>query len=176
MNYLLPFPVWFTARRGRVMDRNNCIFVQGYSPDDMAKLSTVSVGELHAALERVSTGKATKRLMIALAYKDGVAVDTLSDRYGIPRSTVYYWLDRFEELSIDEAIEDDDRPGRPPALTADEREQLQAELAQSPDAFGFDAESWSTELIRAHIEESYGVAYSYGHVRRLRRAFEIDSV
>ena len=142
----------------------------------MAKLSTVTVDELHAALERVTTGKAAKRLMIALAYKDGAPVDTLSERYDIPQSTVYYWLDRFEEMPIDEAIEDGDRPGRPPALTTDEREQLQAELAQSPDAFGFDATSWTTELIRDHIEESYGVAYSYGHIRRLRRAFEINSV
>ncbi|WP_137285379.1 helix-turn-helix domain-containing protein [Halorussus salinisoli] len=141
----------------------------------MAKLSNVAVDDLHAAVERVSTGKAAKRLMIALAYKDGVTVDTLSERYDIPRSTVYYWLDRFEELSIDEAIKDDDRPGRPSALTPDEREQLQAELVQSPAAFGFDAAAWTTELIRDHIEEQYGVTYSYGHIRRLRRAFETES-
>lgn len=142
----------------------------------MGKLSTVSVDDLHVALECVSTGKGAKRLMVALAYKDGVLVETLSERYDIPRSTVYYWLDRFEELSIDEAIEDEDRPGRPPALRDDEREQLQAELAQSPDNFGFDATTWSTELVRDHIENQYGVTYSYGHVRRLRRAFDIDSV
>lgn len=141
----------------------------------MAKLSTVAVGDLHNALERVSTGKAAKRLMVALAYKDGVTVDTLSERYNIPRSTVYYWLGRFEELSIEDAIEDDDRPGRPPALTAAEREQLQAELAQAPDAFGFDAAAWSTELVRDHIEEQYGVTYSDGHIRRLRRDFETES-
>jgi transposase len=79
--------------------------------------------------------------MIGLAYKDGVTVNTLSERYAIPRSTVYYWLDRFVELSLNEAIEDDDRPGRPPALSADERQQLQAELTQSPNACGFNAES-----------------------------------
>jgi transposase len=142
----------------------------------MAKLSTVTVADLHAALECVSTGKAAKRLMVALAYKDGVPVETLSERYAIPRSTIYYWLDRFEELSIEEATEDEDRPGRPPALTTDEREQLQAELAQSPDTFGFDAAAWSTELVRDHIEERYGVTYSYGHIRRLYRKFEIESI
>lgn len=142
----------------------------------MNKLATVAVDDLQEVLEDVATGKAAKRLMIAPAYKDGVAVDTLSERYAIPRSTLYYWLDRFEELSLDEAIEDDDRPGRPPALTADERQQLKAELTQSPDVFEFDAESWSTELIHAHIKDSYGVTYSYGHIRRLRSAFEIDPV
>ena len=122
----------------------------------MEKLASVSREVLQQALADVATGKAAKQLMIALAYRDGVAVDTLSERYGIPRSTVYYWLDRFEDLPIDEAIEDDDRLGRPPALTADERDQLQTELAQSPTIFGFTAASWSTERIHEHMDH-YGV-------------------
>lgn len=56
----------------------------------MGKLSSVAVNDLHEPLETVSTAKAAKRLMIALGYKDGVRVDTLSKRYAIPRSTVYY--------------------------------------------------------------------------------------
>lgn len=44
----------------------------------MAKLSTVMVDNLHEVLERVSIGKAAKRVMIALASKDGVFVETLS--------------------------------------------------------------------------------------------------
>ena len=77
----------------------------------MTKLATVAVDDLHEALEDVATGKAAKRLMIALAYKDGVSVETVCERYDIPRSTVYYWLDRFEEMPIEKAIEDEDRPG-----------------------------------------------------------------
>lgn len=56
----------------------------------MGKLAPVSWDALQTALADVSTGKAAKRLIIALAYKDGVSVDTLSERYAIPRSTVYY--------------------------------------------------------------------------------------
>lgn len=50
----------------------------------MVKLATVAVANLHETLEGVSTGKAAKRLMVALAYKDGVSVETLSERYDIP--------------------------------------------------------------------------------------------
>lgn len=142
----------------------------------MTKLSTVTVEDLHDALKTAATGKAAKRLMIALAYKDGVSVETLSDRYAIPRSTVYYWLDRFEQLPIDDAVEDDERPGRPPELTAEERDELQIDLVQSPQTFGFDAESWSVETVHEHIRHEYGVEYSYGHVRRLLRTLEQDSV
>lgn len=141
----------------------------------MDKLSAVAVTDLRDALGSVSTGKAAKRLMIALAYKDGVSVDVLSERYGVPRSTVYYWLNRFEEMSIDEAIRDEKRPGRPPALTDGERDELRDDLAQSPQTFGFDANLWSTEAIKTHITEKYGVEYSHGHVRRLLRSLDFDS-
>lgn len=138
----------------------------------MDKLSAVAVGDLQAALDQVSTGKAAKRLIIALAYKDGVSVETLSERYAIPRSTVYYWLGRFEEMPIDEAIKDEDRPGRPPALTRDERERLQTDLGESPQTFGFETDSWSAKLLQKHIVEKYGVEYSEGHIRRLLCSFD----
>jgi transposase len=141
----------------------------------MEKFASVSWDALQNALADVTTGKAAKRVMIGLAYKDGVTVKTLSERYAIPRSTVDYWLDRFEDVSIEEAIEDEDRPDRPPALPADGRAQLQTELAQSSTAFGFTATSWSTDLIRDHIEARYGDTYSDGHIRRLRRTFDIES-
>lgn len=129
------------------------------------KLATVSAQELREALSDASAGKAAKRLMIALAYKDGVSVETLSERYGIPRSTVYYWLDRFEELSVEEAAEDEHRPGRPPELAPEQRGELRIDPVKSPRTFGFDAASWSTETVREPIENRYGVRYSEGHVR-----------
>ena len=141
----------------------------------MAKLSRVAVDDLQAALADVSAGKAAKRLMIALAYKDGISVDTLSDRYAIPRSTIYYWLDRFEEMPIHEAIEDEDRPGRPPALTESERERVKADLQNPPSAYGFEVDLWSIETLQKHIIDKYRVEYSKGHIRRLLRAFKIES-
>ena len=95
----------------------------------MNKLAEVNAEELQAALATAQTAKATKRLMVALAYADGVRVETLSERYDIPRATVYSWLDRFEHQSISEAIEDESRPGRPSKLTASQRERLFDELA-----------------------------------------------
>lgn len=100
----------------------------------MEKLTDIPADELREALEAASSAKAAKRIMVALAYKDGVSVDTLSERYAIPRSTVYSWLDRFEK----KPIKDDDRSGRPPALTAEEREELKADLACSFQMFGFE--------------------------------------
>jgi transposase len=105
--------------------------------------------------------------MIALAYLDGVPVETLVDRYGVPQSTVYSWLDRFEERPLADALHDDERPGRPPKLSPEERETLADRLEGTPEAVGFDAEAWTPELVREHVDRAFGVSYSVGHARRL---------
>ena len=135
----------------------------------MNKLADVDTDALQAALATASTPKAAKRLMIALAYADGVRVETLSERYDIPRATVYSWLDRFEHQPIDDAIEDESRPGRPAKLDASQRERLSDELMESPAASGYDASEWTPPLVQRHIERIYDVTYSMGHVRRLLR-------
>lgn len=138
----------------------------------MDKLADVSADALRTALGDVESAKAAKRLMVALDYKDDVSVDDLTERYGIPRSTLYYWLDRFEESSIEDAIEDEPRPGRPPRLTDTARETLQTDLTDTPVSHGYDTDEWTPELVQSHIEREYGVAYSTGHVRRLLREFD----
>lgn len=133
----------------------------------MPDIAGVTASELRAALETADDPKAVKRLMVALAYLDGVRVETLVDRYGIPQSTVYSWLDRFEERPLADALHDEARPGRPPKLEPDEREALAAHLDASPEAVGFDAQTWTPELVREHVEREFGVRYSVGHARRL---------
>lgn len=146
----------------------------------MDKLEDVSTDELRTALRNVESAKAAKRLMVALDYKDDASVAVLAERYGIPRSTLYYWLDRFEEQSIADAIEDEPRPGRPPRLTDAARASLQADLAESPSAHGYDDsaedDEWTPERVQTHVEREYGVSYSLGHIRRLLREFESEGV
>ncbi len=139
------------------------------SSHSMDKLADITVDRLLEALDEVDSAKAAKRLMIALAYKDGVSVDTLSDRYGLSRSTVYSWLDRFEYRSIESAIEDDSRPGRPPKLDDDQQSAVRTALASDPSAYDYDASKWTPELLQHHIESEYDVSYSLGHVRRIIR-------
>jgi transposase len=135
----------------------------------MNKLDEVSLSSLRDQLEAAESPKATKRLMIGIAYKDGVTVSTLSDRYSVPESTLYYWLDRLDEKPLSQAVEDDDRPGRPSELDERERGAVFDALADSPEAYGFEASSWTPELVRQLIEREYDVNYSLGHVRRLIR-------
>lgn len=135
----------------------------------MNKLDDVDPDALRAALDDADDAKTAKRLMIALAYRDGAAVGTLSERYGIPKSTIYYWLDRFEERSIADAIEDEDRPGRPSKLDDDERERLARAVERAPSEHGLEDGEWTPETLQTFIEREFDVTYSLGHVRRLLR-------
>jgi transposase len=135
----------------------------------MGKLEDVDPDDLRAALSDAETAKAAKRLMVALSYVDGVAADEIASRYGIPRSTVYYWLDRFESEPIEEAVLDEPRPGRPTKLADEEWSDLRAQLDAEPTDFGHDADEWTPAVVRDHIETQFDVSYSEGHVRRLLR-------
>ena len=132
----------------------------------MSKLGDLSADRLRQALADAEDAKAAKRLMVALAYKDGVGVDTISERYGIPQSTVYYWLDRLESEPLDEALRDTPKPGRPPKLSDEQRQQVRAWLDESPGDLGYDADAWSADLLRDCIDEQFSVDYSTPHVRR----------
>lgn len=112
--------------------------------------------------------------MIAFVYADRVRVETLSDRYGIPRASVYSWLDRFEHQPISDPIEDDSRPGRPSELEIPNREKLLDDLRKSPRKLGCDASDWSPELAEHHIEEKYDATYSLEHICRLLRELPVD--
>lgn len=135
----------------------------------MGKIGGVDVDELRERFANAGDPKAVRRLAIALAYEDGVRVETLSRRYGVPRSTIYYWLDRFESRSLEDALEDDPRSGRPGKLTPEQRRELEAALRDRPTDHGHDADEWTSALVRQHIASTYGVEYSAGHVRRLLR-------
>lgn len=135
----------------------------------MAKLDNVDASTLLAAFHEETDGKAVRRLAMAIAYLDGVPVTTLADRYGIPRSTIYAWLDRFEKESIDEAIRDGSRPGRPAELDPHEFVELSSDIADGPVAHGFTGSRWTANRLQTHISDAYGVEYSTGHARRLLR-------
>jgi transposase len=130
----------------------------------MSKLDDVDPGSLRAVLAETTDAKAAKRLMVALDYLDGVSVDDLKDRYGIPRSTIYYWLSRFEDRPIREAITDEDRPGRPRQL---DRSVLDEVVSGSPTDYDVDREEWSPTTLQTVLEREFDVSYSEGHVRRL---------
>lgn len=135
----------------------------------MPDLDDVSAETLRDELAAATGAKPALRLVVALDYKDGVAVSTLSERYGVPESTLYHWLDRFASLPVADAASDAERPGRPPALSADARDRLAAALRDSPAEHGLETGEWTTAALQSFVRREFDVDYSDGHLRRLRR-------
>jgi transposase len=60
-------------------------------------------------------------------------------------------------------------PGRPPALSPEQRRLIPELLWHGAEAYGFRGSVWTCGRIARVIEEEFGVAYDKGHVSRLLR-------
>jgi len=135
----------------------------------MGRLDGVTLDELQEQLGEADKKKPVKRLLAAIAYKQGDSKDRLAERHDVSLKTIYNWLDRFEEQPIEQAPYDDPRSGRPAKLTDDDREAFIADLHESPKESGYDRQVWFPLLVYQHLQEQYNVEYSLVHIRRMMR-------
>ncbi|THE66113.1 helix-turn-helix domain-containing protein [Salinadaptatus halalkaliphilus] len=135
----------------------------------MDHLENITVEELRTALENVEGKTPTKRLLAAIAYKNGITQTELADWYGVERRTIYSWLTRLEDESLEDAVTDAERPGRPRKLEDDERQAFERTLQEPPTAAGYDESAWSPALVQTHLEEAYDATYSIPSCRRLMK-------
>lgn len=78
-------------------------------------LDAISVDELRDRLDDVESKEATQRLMVTIAYKQGVPESDIAEWYGLPADELREWFEEFESSSVDEVIDEIERfelPGR----------------------------------------------------------------
>jgi transposase len=127
----------------------------------MAKLDHLSVEQLHDALKHIEDKRAIQRILAAISYKDGVTQQTLADRHGVSRKTIYSWMNRFsteslENTTIARTATDEDCPGRPRRLSNEHRNELERQLHEPPTEAGIDASA----LLHQHLRDTFDVEYS----------------
>lgn len=83
-------------------------------------------------------------------------------------SSVKRWKDALEEGGL-EALAAKPHPGRPPRLTAEQKEELAAILLRGPRAAGFPTDLWTLPRIAKVIVEHFRVKYHPAHVWRILR-------
>jgi transposase len=137
-------------------------------------MDNVSTEDLRDVLVKVEGKKPTQRLMAAINYleEDDATMEEIARRYGYTSGWLSRWLTRLERLEselFEAVVYDEQRSGRPSALSEQEKQQFVDVLHQPPDEVGFDAPAWSVPLARNYLEEEFDVAYSNRHVRRLLR-------
>jgi transposase len=140
----------------------------------MTKLANISVEELHDALEEVEEKKPTKRLMLAILYKQGPSVPMIGDWFDMRDETIYRWFTEMEENALMDAIHDETRPGRPAELSLDQRAAFEAALTESPTEVHLEASAWTPKLAQKYLQEEFDVEYTVRHVRRIMHEAEVS--
>lgn len=90
---------------------------------------------------------------------------------GVTQGAVSQWLTRARAGGVT-ALRRRPSPGAPPKLTAAQRAQVPALLAQGAEAFGFRGDLWTCPRVAAVIETQFGVRYHPAHLSRLLRALD----
>ena len=137
-------------------------------------MENVSTEDLREILAEVEGKKPTQRLMAAINYleEDDATMEEIAQRYGYTSGWLSRWLTRLERLEsepFEAVVYDEERSGRPSALSEQEKQQFIEVLHQPPEEIGFDAPAWSVPLARNYLTEEFYVEYSDRHVRRLLR-------
>ncbi|MFW6384621.1 MAG: helix-turn-helix domain-containing protein [Halodesulfurarchaeum sp.] len=124
---------------------------------------------LRDALERVDDTRAAMRLIAAIAYANGITQSELAEWFGVERKTIYNWFTRLDSDDLVDAVTDEQRPGRPRKLDSEQRAELERVLGEPPTEVGIDADTWTPQLVREFLRETFDVTYSIPSCRRLMR-------
>jgi transposase len=138
------------------------------------KIAGVSEEELKNHVEVTKETKPIWRIVAAIEYKDGLSPSEFEEKYGISDSSVYTWLNRFEERGVEDALHDDPKPGADPELSDEQWNQFVDDLHTSPDELGYDYQAWFPVLAHHHLKSKFGVEYCLRHVKRLLKKADLS--
>ena len=87
-------------------------------------------------------------------------------KYGVSRATVSTW-DKIVHTEGIEGLRMRKAPGKPPKLTEQEKEKLREILIESPLAYGWETDIWTSRRVEEVIQKEFGVEYHVHHIPKL---------
>jgi len=122
---------------------------------------------LQRQLRAAHDARLFRRALAVLDVARGESVAATARRLGVTPRVIYYWLRAYARDYDPAALRDGDRPGRPPLLTAGDRERLrELLLGWSPQDLGYAATDWTVPLLREHLAGGTGRRPSDDTIRR----------
>jgi len=97
---------------------------------------------------------------------EGHSLTTVAQRVGAAISAVWRWRETVRRDGPG-GLAAKPVPGRPPKLTARQRQRLPRVLARGARAHGYPNDLWTTKRVAAVITREFHVAYHPAHVSRL---------
>jgi len=107
-----------------------------------------------------------RRKRVITYLKQNLSLHEIARRMGCHASSVLRWRDAFQDGG-EKALKAKPVSGRPPKLTAKQKELLVRLLTQGAMAHGYRTELWTTQRIVDLIERQLGVKYHRNHVGKL---------
>ena len=96
----------------------------------------------------------------------GLSLNEVARKMDCSPSSVLRWRNQRQKYG-EEGLRPKPVPGRPPKITAAQKEKLVALLAKGAMANGYRTELWTTARIAEMIERHFGVTYHRDHIGRL---------
>jgi transposase len=110
-----------------------------------------------------------RRLQAARLLELGVHQAEVARRLGVHRQSVNRWAQQLAQGGRP-ALKKAPRAGRPPQLSASDRQRLVRGLKRGPEALGYGTNLWTAWRVADLIERECGVKYSTVHAWRVLRA------
>ena len=109
-----------------------------------------------------------RRMLGGTLLQQGKGIREVARLLGVTPTSVVRWKQALEEGGL-EALTAKPHPGRPPALSAEQKGALEAILRQGPLAAGFATDLWTLDRVAQVIQTHFGVKYHPSHVWRILR-------
>jgi transposase len=123
----------------------------------MPKLEISDVDLMRVALQqeilRSQESRYDHRLHGLLLISQGLDCYRVAEWLGQNPTTVQRWVHRFEQRGF-AGLEEGDRSGRPPRLTAAQLARADRDLRRSPRQFGYPQNLWDGKLLAHHLDQA----------------------
>ncbi len=123
---------------------------------------------LQQEITRSEESRYDHRLHGVLLVCSGKSCYEVADLLGHSPRTIQHWVERFEKSGF-AGLEEGERSGRPTKLDDTTREQIAADLRQSPREFGYGQNLWDGKLLSHHLQVRYTISLG---VRQCQRLFQ----
>ena len=122
-------------------------------------------------IKKYSTIEVRKRSVQAV--KHGHSVSSVADMYQVHRSTVYRWLERYEEDEGYESLKRKEGSGRRRALNVKDTYRLKEIVLCPASQFGYETDLWTSRRLIQIIKEHLGVTLSQPTMWRMLRGCDL---
>lgn len=124
-------------------------------------LRPTQIDELEALIRSASDGHVVKRAIAIRQLHNGNSPDEIAEMLMVSANTIYEWHKRWRAEGAD-GLAHRPRSGRPPKADETYCNLLESALENDPADFGYSFTIWTTDRLRAHLEEQTGISLSRG--------------